>query len=84
VAWNGNCWVAVGHGSVNVAYSLNGINWTAYAITAISTNVVNGLVWTGTTWILGVQGSPRIMYTTSPVPTAAANWVSSSSAGTLF
>jgi hypothetical protein len=69
---------------VNVAYSLNGINWTAYAISAISTNVVNGLVWTGTTWVLGVQGSPRIMYTTSPVPTAAANWVSSSSAGTLF
>jgi len=76
IEWNGsNLWVAVGTSSNGntLAYSSDGISWTALALAYISGR---GITWTGDTWFTtGATSSDSIAYTS----TDGINWSPSSS-----
>jgi len=46
-------WVAGGSGNDNMAYSVDGINWTAVEISPFSSGTCYCLAWNGTIWIAG-------------------------------
>jgi hypothetical protein len=77
IAWNGTTWLAAGNGSsgVTLAYSINGITWTAvpFASTILTGNNGYGVAWNGSMWVAG--GSQNIAYTFDPL--ARTGWVTS-------
>jgi hypothetical protein len=65
IAWNGSLWVVVGSGNNTIAYSSDGINWTASANTF--TNVGYSVAWNGKYWI--ASGDNGSLYSTNGI-----NW----------
>ena len=58
VAWGGNQWVAVGQGTNTIAYSYDGINWTA--VTGVSASIFTigrGIAWNGSLWVAVGDGT---------------------------
>jgi hypothetical protein len=58
VAWSGSLWVAVGSGTNSIAYSTNGIDWTASTTNPFATSVTgNGVAWNGRMWVATGRGA---------------------------
>jgi hypothetical protein len=82
-AFNGTMWVAGGDNDgdganpTTLAYSSDGINWTASASgTALITGKVNAVAWTGTVWLAGGTGTNSLAYSYDGI-----NWVAGQSIG---
>jgi hypothetical protein len=92
VVWNGSLWVAGGQGTNTLAYSTDGITWSASTngnsifITSGSTNAeVDGIAWNGSLWVAigyknlsGSTNSPAGAYSYDGI-----NWFSSSNFSTF-
>jgi hypothetical protein len=50
IAWNGEQWLAGGTGTNTLAYSYDGINWTAVTSSPFN-NTCNDIAWNGNYWI---------------------------------
>ena len=62
VTWNGRTWLATGHGVNTIAVSTNGINWSAVFN---SNRTTNGTVYSatnGSLWVVPVNSSVGLMY----------------------
>ena len=64
VTWNGTTWLAGGSGTSELAYSIDGINWTDIPYT-LSTSATTP-VWNGSQWTIGGIGGNTLAYTTNP------------------
>jgi len=62
VTWNGSLWVAGGDGPLaRIAYSSDGINWTASASAAALIELaINTVVWNGALWLAGGSNTDTI------------------------
>ena len=63
VAWNGTRWVAGGYGTNRLAYSSDGISWTASTSgNAVFTTFCYAVAWNGTQWVAGGEGTNQLAY----------------------
>ena len=79
VAYNGQLWVAGGGITNTLAYSADGLSWTACA-SGIFPTVCNAVVWNGILWVAagGLNGT-SIAYSYDGI-----NWTASASANAIF
>jgi hypothetical protein len=79
VAYNGQLWVAGGGTTNTLAYSTNGLSWTA-AASGIFPNVCNAVVWNGVLWVAGGgNNGTSIAYSYNGI-----NWTASASANAIL
>jgi hypothetical protein len=83
VAWNGSIWVAVSdqHNGTNpnstIAYSSDGINWTAVPFDPFGGYATNGIAWNGSIWIaVGTNAGGGFGSTSAATSPDGINWTS--------
>jgi hypothetical protein len=84
VAWNGSLWLLGGNGANRLAYSTNGITWTASASASAIFADVRALAWNGYMWVAG-----GLLNTSNPQASVAYSydgitWTTSASGTALF
>jgi len=80
VAWGSNKWVAMGNGGNRIAYSLDGINWSATTNgNSIITGTGYGVAYNGSQWVAVGQGTNSIAYSNDGL-----TWSGSSNGNSIF
>ncbi len=69
--WNGQIWVAGGDGTNRLAYSYDGITWTAATGTTM-TSACSSITWNGSVFIATGSGTNRFVYSSNGINWTAA------------